>query len=42
MLTLFASFVGTTAEVSPAVRELTGDVPHAYADWAARNAAAFR
>ncbi|MEU8319601.1 SDR family oxidoreductase [Nonomuraea sp. NPDC048881] len=41
MLTLFASFVGRAADVSPAVRELTGDAPHTYADWAARNAAAF-
>ncbi|MGW2219121.1 SDR family oxidoreductase [Nonomuraea sp. NPDC001684] len=41
MLTLFASFVGRAADVSPAVRELTGDEPHTYADWAARNAAAF-
>ncbi|MGR6918250.1 NAD(P)H-binding protein [[Actinomadura] parvosata] len=42
MLTLFASFVGQVAEVSPAVRDLTGRDPHPYADWAARNAAAFR
>ncbi|MFI7462274.1 SDR family oxidoreductase [Nonomuraea sp. NPDC049646] len=41
VLTLFASFVGRAADVSPAVRELTGDEPRAYADWAARNAAAF-
>ncbi|MER6512939.1 SDR family oxidoreductase [Nonomuraea sp. NPDC001636] len=41
VLTLFASFVGRAADVSPAVRELTGDAPHPYADWAARNAAAF-
>ncbi|MER6579379.1 SDR family oxidoreductase [Nonomuraea sp. NPDC001023] len=41
MLTLFASFVGRAADVSPVVRELTGDAPHTYADWAARNAAAF-
>ncbi|MFI7636181.1 SDR family oxidoreductase [Nonomuraea sp. NPDC049400] len=42
MLTLFASFVGRAAEVSPVVRELTGSAPHSYADWAAVNAAAFR
>ncbi|WP_344584065.1 SDR family oxidoreductase [Nonomuraea roseoviolacea] len=42
VLTLFASFVGRTADVSPAVRELTGSAPHTYADWATRNAAAFR
>ncbi|MEV0228731.1 NAD(P)H-binding protein [Nonomuraea sp. NPDC050786] len=42
ILTLFASFVGRPADVSPAVRELTGSAPHTYADWAARNAAAFR
>ncbi|MDR8409450.1 NAD(P)H-binding protein [Nonomuraea sp. 3-1Str] len=41
-LALFASFVGKTADVSPVVRELTGRAPHTYADWAARNAAAFR
>ncbi|MFF4198697.1 SDR family oxidoreductase [Nonomuraea sp. NPDC001831] len=41
MLTLFASFVGRAADVSPVVRELTGGAPHTYADWAARNAAAF-
>ncbi|MEU1728983.1 SDR family oxidoreductase [Nonomuraea sp. NPDC005692] len=41
MLTLFASFVGRAADVSPVVRELTGAAPHTYADWAARNAAAF-
>ncbi|MER6942409.1 SDR family oxidoreductase [Nonomuraea sp. NPDC000554] len=42
MLTLFGSFVGKTAEVSPAVRELTGGAPHTYADWAAQNATVFR
>ncbi|MEU0566578.1 SDR family oxidoreductase [Nonomuraea sp. NPDC005983] len=42
MLALFGSFVGKTAEVSPVVRELTGSAPHTYADWAARNATAFR
>lgn len=42
VLTLFASFAGRAADVSPVVRELTGRAPHTYAAWAARNAAAFR
>jgi uncharacterized protein YbjT (DUF2867 family) len=41
-LSLFASFVGTTADMSPAVREVTGRAPHTYADWAAHHAADFR
>ena len=41
LLTMTASAVDTTAEVSPTVRTVTGRAPHTYRDWAARHAGDF-
>jgi hypothetical protein len=42
LFTLLAATVGQTAQVTPAIREITGHPARDYADWAADHAADFR
>ncbi|MFB4294221.1 NAD(P)H-binding protein [Nonomuraea sp. ATR24] len=42
MIDVLAAATGTTAPILPGVRQATGRLPHAYAEWAARNAGRFR
>ncbi|MEU4571639.1 NmrA family NAD(P)-binding protein [Nonomuraea sp. NPDC023979] len=42
MIDVLAAATGTTAPILPGVRQATGRPPHAYAEWAARNAGRFR